>query len=145
MKIQALHPNFTLPVRSTELAGGYDLFMPEGGAIHPGRQFGLPVLLGFAAEVMPGHVALLLPRSSAGIKHGLMLSNTCGVIDADYRGEWKAVLRTLNPNPLYWNAGDRLLQFIIVPVATPTLVMVDQLNETKRGEGGFGSTGIAGA
>lgn len=144
MKIQALHPNFSLPIRSTELAGGYDIFMPENGGVNRGWD-GQLYPLGFAAEVPPGHVALLLPRSGAGVKHGLMLNNTCGVIDADYRGEWKACLRVLNDTWFGWNAGDRILQFIIVPVATPQLQLVDSLSSTQRGEGGFGSTGMAAA
>lgn len=98
------------------------------------------VPLGFAAEVPVGHVALLLPRSGAGAKHGLALNNTVGVIDADYRGEWKACLRVKNTLPLSWEAGERLLQFVIVPVTTPELQVVESLETTERGEGGFGST-----
>lgn len=142
MNIKGLHPNFKMPVRGSDHAGGYDLFMPEEGLVWALSAMATMVNLGFAAAVPEGHVALLLPRSGAGAKHGLALNNTCGVIDADYRGEWKAALRVHNADKFEWRAGDRILQFIIVPVVTPVLQIVDSLDETNRGEGGFGSTGI---
>ncbi len=140
MNIQPLHPNFQVPTRGTELAGGYDIYMPKGGALFPDMAYAQMVGLGFAAEVPPGYVALLLPRSGAGAKNGLELNNTCGVIDADYRGEWKAALRVKNAEPFQWKAGDRVLQYILVPVHTPELQVVETLSSTARGEGGFGST-----
>jgi len=97
--------------------------------------------LGFAAAVPEGHVALLLPRSGAGAKKGVSLNNTVGVIDPDYRGEWKACLRVKNKAPLKWEAGEKLLQAVIVPVARVELNQVEDLDETVRGDGGFGSTG----
>lgn len=141
MKIKALHPEFRVPVRSSVAAGGYDLFMPEDGNILPGARTGKAVPLGFAAEIPPGYVALLLPRSGAGAKHGVSLNNTVGVIDSDYRGEWVANLRIRNDQAFHWRAGDRLLQFILVPVATVNLMLVTELDTTERGTGGFGSTG----
>jgi len=140
MNVKPLHPNFQMPVRSSELAGGYDLFMPDGGLVPPARGVVDKIPLGFAAEVPEGHVALMLPRSSAG-KLGISLRNTCGVIDADYRGEWMVMLYSLGVSGYRFKAGERLVQFLIVPVATPGLMEVAELNETVRGEGGFGSTG----
>lgn len=137
MEITAIHPNFIMPVKGTEKAGAFDVYMPEIGTANGITQF---VGLGFAAAVPEGHVALLLPRSSAA-KSGLELANTCGVIDSDYRGEWKAALRSKSGLPISWNAGDRLLQFLVVPVAQVTLTQVARLNDTVRGAGGFGSTG----
>lgn len=141
MKIKPLHPNFELPVRSTELAGGYDLFMPTSGSISGQASEGKLFGLGFAAAVPPGHVALILPRSGAGSKRGVMLNNTCGVIDADYRGEWKVMIRVLNKTDVHWEIGERLFQFLIVPVLMPQLEVTYFLEDTDRGEGGFGSTG----
>ena len=138
MRIQATHPNFKMPVKGSQEAGAFDVFMPEGGTLTVINQM---IDLGFAAEVPKGHVALLLPRSSAGAKHGVELNNTCGVIDSDYRGTWKAALRIKNGMPFQYNAGDRLVQFLIVPVANVSLEQVDSLSATKRGTGGFGSTG----
>lgn len=140
MNIKKLHPNFKMPTRGTEHAGGYDLYMPEAGVLMPGATYGQMVPLGFAAEIPVGFVALLLPRSGAGAKHGVSLNNTVGVIDADYRGEWMACLRVKNGVPHRWEAGERLLQFILVPVGTTELNLVEELGTTNRGEGGFGST-----
>ena len=140
MNIKKLHPNFKMPTRGTEHAGGYDLYMPEAGVLMPGATYGQMVPLGFAAEIPVGFVALLLPRSGAGAKHGVSLNNTVGVIDADYRGEWMACLRVKNGVPHRWEAGERLLQFILVPVGTTELNLVEELGTTARGEGGFGST-----
>lgn len=99
------------------------------------------VNLGFASKIPEGYVALLLPRSSAGAKFGISLNNTCGVIDADYRGEWMASLRLRMNEGFNWSAGDRLLQFVIVPVITPKLEVVESLEDTERGGGGFGHSG----
>jgi len=141
MNILPLHQNFRTPERSSEHAAGYDLYMPEGGCIVRQSGVGTKVPLGFAAEVPVGYVALLLPRSGAGANKGVSLNNTCGVIDADYRGEWVATLRLRNDEPVNWLAGDRLLQFILVPIHTPILSTVISLDTTERGTGGFGSTG----
>lgn len=140
MNIKKLHPNFKMPTRGTDFAGGFDIYMPEKGSMMPGATYGQMVPLGFSAEVPVGYVALLLPRSGAGAKHGVSLNNTVGVIDADYRGEWVACLRLKNGLPHRWEAGERLLQFILVPVATPELNLVEELGTTARGKGGFGST-----
>ncbi len=128
-----------MPTKGSAGAAAFDLYMPE-----PGMASGVarPFKLGFAAAVPAGHVALLLPRSSSGAKFGLDLNNTCGVIDSDYRGEWQAFLRTKNSQEFAWKAGDRVLQFLVVPVCQMTLELVSDLNSTSRGDGGFGSTGI---
>lgn len=141
MNIQPLHPSFKMPTKGSEFAGAYDLYMPRGGKLWPNSIHAYKVGLGFAAEVPAGHVALLLPRSGVGSNGGLALNNTCGVIDSDYRGEWVAALRTHNGEAFEWQAGDRILQMLIVPVAQVTLNQVESLSETVRGEGGFGSTG----
>lgn len=138
MQIKPLHDAFIMPTKGTDKAGAFDIYMPTAGIAN-----GAAVLrgLGFAAAVPDGHVALILPRSSTGAKFGLELNNTCGVIDSDYRGEWKAAIRTKSGRVHSWEAGERLLQFVVVPVAQVTLQLVGALEETRRGSGGFGSTG----
>ena len=138
MYIKPLHPNFKLPTRGSEDAGAYDIYMPESGVCN-----GTPkqVGLGFATAIPAGYVALVLPRSGVGSRVGIELNNTCGVIDADYRGEWFATLKTKSGIPYSWSAGERLLQFILVPVAKIDLYPLDELPSTERGEGGLGSTG----
>ena len=138
MDIKSLTSAFIMPTKASDKAGAFDIFMPTAGSVSGESQL---IGLGFAAAVPDGHVALLLPRSSSGAKHGLELNNTCGVIDSDYRGEWKAAMRTKSGIPFSWQAGDRVLQFLVVPIANISLNQVDDLDETKRGEGGFGSTG----
>lgn len=138
MFIKPLHASFIMPTKGSNQAGAFDIYMPEAGVANEKAQvFGL----GFATAVPEGHVALLLPRSSTGAKFGLELNNTCGVIDADYRGEWMASLRTKAGTPFFWKAGERLLQFIVVPIPNIALVQTDTLVATERGEGGFGSSG----
>lgn len=138
MHIQSLHTAFIMPTKASDKAGAFDVYMPESGvAIGASKLVGL----GFAAAIPSGHVGILLPRSSTGAKYGLELNNTCGVIDSDYRGEWKAALKTKSGLPFKWEAGDRILQFMVVPLADVTLELVDSLDETARGTGGFGSSG----
>ena len=143
MQFKKLHPNFQVPTRSSEQAGGYDLYMPTAGCVN---QYDIPntgllVGLGFAAAVPVGFVALILPRSGAGAKHGVELRNTVGVIDSDYRGEWMVKVAQRENTEFGWAEGERLFQYVLVPVAVFDPVVVDELPETKRGEGGFGSTG----
>ena len=140
MNIKQLHPNFIMPTLGSTGAGAYDLYMPEAGVLTQAGE-GTAVKLGFAAEVPPGFVALLLPRSGTGAKAGVSLNNTVGVIDSDYRGEWIANLRLRNEAPFSWEAGDRVLQMLVVPVAVLHLHLVDDLDVTERGDGGFGSSG----
>lgn len=140
MRITALHPGFIMPTKSTEFSAGIDLYMPVGGkADGDERLFGL----GFAAAIPFGYVGLLLPRSGVGAKHGLELNNTCGVIDADYRKEWMASLRTKSGNPYRWDAGARVLQCVIVPVFSVSLDLVESIHDLGTTEriGGYGSSG----
>lgn len=141
MLIKPIHPNFKLPARSTELAAGYDIYMPEAGSLTPGAERGVAVPLGFSAAVPEGYAAFLLPRSGAGAKKGISLNNTVGVIDSDYRGEWIANLRVRDGVPVSWEVGDRIIQVVLVKVGTPELALTDELPSTERGEGGFGHTG----
>ena len=138
MRIQPLHTSFIMPTKGSDQAGAFDIYMPEDDFCAKTTKF---LGLGFAAEVPLGHVALLLPRSGSGAKFGLELNNTCGVIDSDYRGEWKAALKTKDGSTFYWKAGDRILQFLVIPVARVTLELADNVSATSRGAGGFGSTG----
>ena len=141
MQIQPLYPNFKMPTYGTPGAAAFDLYMPTAGSCHDDQT--VTVALGFKAAVPVGHVALLVPRSGVGFKHGVELNNTVGVIDSDYRGEWFAALR-LKPckgHHLQWEAGDRILQVMVVPVTQVNLVQVTELEITERNEGGMGSTG----
>lgn len=140
MRIQQLHENFIMPTKGSDRAGAWDIYMPEAGHAEGGEQL-FP--LGFATEIPHGFVALLLPRSGVGAKEGLELNNTIGLIDEDYRGEWKAMLRTKSGAWFEWEAGFRLLQFVLVPFAQITqLELVDSVSKTDRSIKGFGSSGV---
>ena len=89
----------------------------------------------------PEYVALVFARSGLGIKHGVALSNGVGVIDSDYRGEIRVGLTNLSDVPYTVQPGDRIAQLMVTPVVRPALVQVEELDETQRGTGGFGSTG----
>ena len=89
----------------------------------------------------PEYVALVFARSGLGIKRGVCLSNGVGVIDSDYRGEIGVGLVNLGDAPYTVQPGDRIAQLMVVPVVQPAVTVVDDLDETERGAGGFGSTG----
>lgn len=89
----------------------------------------------------PGIVALVYGRSGLGSKHGITMANAVGVVDSDYRGEIMITLANHSDTDFTVNNGDRVAQLILTPVFTPTLVEVDELDDTDRGQGGFGSTG----
>jgi dUTP pyrophosphatase len=142
MKIQLLShylaANNMIPLRSTEHAAGFDLFMPESGQVAGTAQ---KIGLGFASEIPEGWMALLLPRSGVGFKHGLEVNNTVGVIDADYRGEWFASMRTKSGIAFSWAAGERVLQAVLVPRYLGEIELVASVAKSERGAGGLGSTG----
>lgn len=142
MKFKAIHPNFQLPEFKSAGAGAFDLILPESITVHKGSTVMVP--LGFSAAVPEGFMAILAPRSGEGAKKAVELSNTVGFIDSDYRGEWVAALSLKPQSPLTrvtYEAGQRVIQCTIVVVARPQFLLVDELPETVRGAGGFGSTG----
>lgn len=145
MQVVPMHPLFQAPQRSTTGAGAYDLFMPVAGKVHARMNWASPthqlVGLGFAAKVPEGCVAMIMPRSGAGAKHGIELRNTVGIIDSDYTGEWMVAVKQKEGGDFSWAAGERLFQYVIVPVVHSDPVIVDSLATTERDAGGFGSTG----
>lgn len=142
LDIQPLSKNFVMPSRGTSGSAGYDISMCDIGYIPPQASEGIWVNLGFSAALPKDFVALLLPRSGKGTKQGLMLNNSVGVIDSDFRGQWRACLRVLNDKPLRWDVGDKLLQFVMFRAEHPELALSNELNKTDRGAGGFGHTGV---
>lgn len=135
---------FIKPEYKTEYSAGMDIYLQEDATLVIGADN--VIHLGFAAEVPEGYVAILLPRSSTGMK-GISLRNTAGVIDSDYRGEWIAhiVIDQNQDNALldewHYKRGDRLIQCLIVPVKKVDIELTESISMTARGNGGFGSTG----
>jgi dUTP pyrophosphatase len=132
-----------LPTRQSKAASGYDLAaaVAEGETlvIAPGA-FAL-VPCGFALALPVGYEAQIRPRSGLAARLGVTVLNAPGTVDADYRGEVKAILVNHGPDRFEIRRGDRIAQMVIAAVPDIALVEVDELEETERGTGGFGSTG----
>lgn len=136
IKFKKLNPNAVIPKRGTIGAAGFDL-----------TAIGLEVTettlkydTGIAVEIPPGYVGLVFPRSSV-CKTGLFLANSVGVIDSDYRGSISLVFYKPSVCIVPYLPGDRIGQLVIVPIPAVEFVEVDDLSETERGAGGYGSTG----
>lgn len=99
---------------------------------------------GVRIAVPKGYVGLLFPRSGNAAKKGLTLANSVGVIDSGYRGEVKGIMVNLGSDPVTINSGERIMQLVLVPFLTAVVTPVLELDETERGENGFGSTGVVG-
>ena len=140
MKIKPLVKDFIVPEYKRELSGGMDIYLQQDITLDVGADN--VINLGFAAEVPEGHIAMLLPRSSAGMK-GIALRNTVGIIDADYRGEWitHITLDSICDKPITYKRGERILQAVIVPFNKVQIELSDTLSQTGRGDTGFGGTG----
>ena len=141
VRVKKLHPNAQLPTYGSEFAAGADLYacLEEAVTIQPGETFWVPT--GIALEVPVGCAGLVYARSSLGAKRGLAPANKVGVVDSDYRGEVRVVLLNHSKEPQTIQPGERVAQFVIAPVLTPTYVEAEELDDTSRGAGGFGSTG----
>lgn len=146
VKIKWLDSNnregLALPLYHSELAAGMDIqaaitddLVLEAGAIAM-----LPTNLALA--IPPGYEVQVRPRSGLAIKHGVTVVNSPGTIDADYRGEVKVGLINLGAKAFTIRRGDRIAQLVLAPVCQATLECVDDLDETVRGAGGFGHTGV---
>lgn len=134
---QLLHKDATLPTYGSESAAGMDLYASEGAMIPPGKHGA--VATGIAVAIPTGYYGRIAPRSGLAFKQGIDVF--AGVIDNDYRGEIKAILYNAGSKPLIVKPGDRIAQMVITPYVALLPEPVESLDETSRGEGGFGSTG----
>ena len=128
-----------LPAYATDGAAGMDAVAAEDVTLAPGARHA--VATGLALAIPPGYEIQVRPRSGLALKHGITVPNTPGTIDSDYRGELKVILINHGPHPFEVRRGDRIAQLVLAPVTRATWLEVDELDETTRGEGGFGSTG----
>lgn len=140
--IQKLDPRAQAPERATAGSAGADLhaLLDEALTIPPGGRAAVPTGIAIGLP-SPETVGLVFARSGLAVKHGLALSNGVGVIDSDYRGEIGVGLVNLGREPYTVQPGDRIAQLMVVPVVQPSLAVVNDLDDTDRGAGGFGSTG----
>ena len=147
LKIKALSPkigtDIPLPYYATPGSAAMDLHACLDGAvtIPAGERRVIPTGLAIALP-SADYVALVFARSGLGIKHGVAPANCVGVIDSDYRGEILVGLQNSGGSEFTIRPGDRIAQLMVVPVVQPRLRLVDELDETQRGAGGFGSTGV---
>lgn len=142
MKVSIVNTSrHALPKYETDASAGMDLraSLDEPVTIRPMERTLIPT--GLYIELPIGYEAQVRPRSGLAIKHGITVLNTPGTIDADYRGEVKVILVNLSNEPFKVNDGERIAQMIISKHVQAHLIQVEKLNETTRGEGGFGHTG----
>lgn len=143
LKIKKIKPNAEIPAPATAGAAGMDLraCCEAPVIIEPFQRVAIPT--GIAIELPgPDTVALVFARSGLAIKQGLALANGVGVIDSDYRGEIAALVVNLSDKPIEIQHGERIAQMVCMPVLVPQLRVIDELTDTGRGQGGFGSTGV---
>jgi dUTP pyrophosphatase len=128
-----------MPAYATEGAAGMDVVSAEDLDLAPGARHA--VATGFAMAIPFGFEVQVRPRSGLALKHGITCLNTPGTIDSDYRGEVKVILANLGDAPFPIRRGERIAQLVPAPVQHARFALVDSLDETERGSGGFGSTG----
>ena len=128
-----------LPAYATAHAAGMDVVAAEDVTLAPGMRHA--VATGFAIAIPAGFEVQVRPRSGLALKHGITCLNTPGTIDADYRGEVKVILANLGGEPFEVRRGERIAQLVPAAVQQACFAEVAELDETARGEGGFGSTG----
>ena len=139
--VKILRQGAKLPTYGTEFSAGADLYacLDEAVTIQPGQTKAIPT--GLAMEVPEGCAGLVYARSGMATKRGLAPANKVGVIDSDYRGELQVMLHNHGSVPQSVEHGDRVAQLLITPVLTPQYIQAEELSDTARGSGGFGSTG----
>lgn len=128
-----------LPAYATAGAAGMDVVSAEEVTLAPGARHA--VATGLALAIPAGYEIQVRPRSGLALKHGITVPNTPGTIDSDYRGELKVILINHGVKAFEIRRGDRVAQLVLAPVTQGTWLEVSELDETTRGEGGFGSTG----
>jgi dUTP pyrophosphatase len=138
--VARLNDGARLPTRAHEGDAGLDLYAGEAAHIGPGERWSVGT--GIAVEIPAGHAGLVLPRSGLAREHGIALVNAPGLIDCGYRGELRVLLLNTDPADTFMvEAGDRIAQLVLTPIALAEPVETVALADSSRGEGGFGSSG----
>jgi dUTP pyrophosphatase len=140
LPILKLKDEAILPTRAHAGDAGLDLYACEAAHIGPGERWSVGT--GVGVEIPEGHAGLVLPRSGLARDHGIALVNAPGLIDSGYRGELRVLLLNTDPAETFRVApGDRIAQLVLTPIATPEPVEAEALEQSARGQGGFGSSG----
>jgi len=140
LKFRRIHPDASLPSYAHEGDAGMDVRSVEDVEIAPGSR--ALVHTGLVMMLPPGWEAQVRPRSGLALKHGVTVLNTPGTIDAGYRGEVGVILANFGEGPFMVAKGDKVAQIVVAPVARAEIVESAEVDETERGAGGFGSTGV---
>jgi dUTP pyrophosphatase len=142
VQVKRLNNGAGLPLPAYESAGaaGMDICAAESLTLRIGKR--AAVATGFAFAIPAGYEVQVRPRSGLALKNGITCLNTPGTIDSDYRGEIKVILANLGEEDFIIKTGDRIAQIVVAPVMQAAMVEVGELDATKRGTGGFGSTGV---
>lgn len=141
LRIKKLRDNAQMPTYGSEFAAGADMYAAIDEAVTIGPNETKLIPTGLAFEIPEGYAGFVYARSGLASKRGLAPANKVGVIDADYRGEVMVALHNHGTEAQTVEAGERIAQMIIAPFVTVNYVFSDELDDTVRGEGGFGSTG----
>lgn len=141
MRVLLKHLDTDLPVPKPAHAGdgGVDLYAAAPVALDPGERAVVPT--GVAVAIPRGHAGLVVPRSGLAARQGVGIVNSPGLVDSGYRGEIRVILVNHGSEAVTVSRGDRIAQLVVLAVASVEFEIVDELSETDRGEGGFGSTG----
>lgn len=140
LSFKRVHPDAVLPAYAHPSDAGMDIRSVEALVIPVGKR--ALVHTGLVVNLPPAYEAQVRPRSGLALKNGVTVLNTPGTIDAGYRGEIGVILINLGENDFEVKVGDRIAQLVIAPVTQPTIVEATEIDETDRGAGGFGSTGV---
>jgi len=140
LHVKQLKPTARLPERQTSGSVGYDISACLDNEVTIAQGETHKIGSGFAIALEPGYAAFIYARSGLGIKHGITPANCVGVIDSDYRGEVIVGLKNSSNQPYTVKDGDRIAQMVITKCELPEIKLCDDLDETTRGAGGFGST-----
>lgn len=141
IKVKKLTPEAVMPALGSKFAAGADLYSAEKGDVVIASGETKFIGTGIAVEIPEGYVGLVYARSGLACKRGLAPANKVGVIDSDYRGEIKVALFNHGKEPQTLEKGERIAQMVITPYLSVSYEEADELSDTERGEGGFGSTG----
>lgn len=137
--LRKLDPGLPTPSYAHEGDGGVDLYAREPATLTAGEYAAIPT--GVAVAIPPGYGGLVTPRSGLAARHGVGVANGPGLVDSGYRGEIRVILINHGSDTIEIERGERIAQLVVVPVATQEFDVVDELPDTARGDGGFGSSG----
>ena len=140
LRFKRIHPDAVLPAYAHPSDAGMDVKSVADIVIPRGGRALVPT--GLVAMIPPMHEIQVRPRSGLALKHGVTVLNTPGTIDSGYRGEIGVILANFGDSDFYVAKGDKVAQLVFAPVVQPEVVETDTIDETDRGAGGFGSTGV---